>query len=89
MMKKQISNISPLQTAKVLALLYFFISLPLLVLMLAMPGSRPPFMSGFMIVLPIFYALFGFLFTLFGAWMYNLIASRIGGIEVTLQDLPD
>jgi hypothetical protein len=42
-----------------------------------------------MFALPIFYALFGFLFTLFGAWMYNLIASRIGGIEVTLQDLPD
>ncbi len=86
-MKKQITHISPLQTAKILAVMYFVISLPLLMLMLAMPGSRPPFMSGFLIVLPFIYALFGFLFTLFGAWVYNFIAQRIGGIELTLQDI--
>lgn len=86
-MKKQIIHISPLQAAKILALLYFFISLPLLLLMLAMPGTRPPFMSGFMIMMPFIYALFGFLFTLYGTWIYNFVASRIGGIELTTRDI--
>ena len=85
-MKKQITHISPLQTAKVLAVMYFVIALPFLLLMLVMPGPRPPFFSGFLLVMPFFYALFGFLFTLFGAWVYNSVAQRIGGIEFTTRD---
>lgn len=85
-MKKQITHISPLQTAKVLAVMYFVIALPFLLLMLVMPGPRPPFFSGLLLVMPIFYALFGFLFTLFGAWVYNFVAQRIGGIEFTTRD---
>ena len=45
-MKKQITSISPFQTAKVMALLYFAISLPFIVLMglmfSFMPGPKPP-----------------------------------------------
>ena len=85
-MKRQISNISPLQTAKVLAVMYFVIALPFMLLMLAMPGPRPPFFSGLLLVMPFFYALSGFLFTLFGAWVYNFVAKRIGGIEFTVRD---
>lgn len=85
-MKKQISNISPLQTAKILAVIYFVIALPFLLLMLVMPGPKPPFFSGLLLVMPFFYALSGFLFTLFGAWVYNFVAKRIGGIEFTVRD---
>ncbi len=92
-MKKQLLRVSPLQTAKVLAALWFVITLPLILLMaipmMAMPGPTPPFFGGFMLAMPFFYALFGFLFTLFGAWVYNLLAKRIGGIEFTLQDVPE
>ena len=88
-MRKQITNISPLQTAKVLAVLYFVITLPFLLLMLVMPGSKQPFISSFLLVMPFFYALFGFLFTLFGAWVYNFVAKRVGGIEFTTQEVED
>ncbi|KXS32373.1 MAG: hypothetical protein ACYCY7_11270 [Gallionella sp.] len=88
-MRKQITNISPLQSAKVLAVLYFAISLPLLLLMLAMPGPKPPYVSGSMLALPFFYALFGFLFTLFGAWVYNFVAKHLGGIEFTTQNVEE
>lgn len=88
-MRKQITNISPLQTAKILAVLYFAISMPLLLLMLAMPGSKPPYVSGFMLALPFFYALLGFLFTLFGAWVYNFVAKHLGGIEFTTQNMEE
>ena len=91
-MKKQILRISPLQTAKVLAALWFVITLPLILLMaipmLAMPGPKPPLFSGLMLAMPFFYAFFGFLFTLFGAWVYNLLAKQLGGIEFTLQEVP-
>lgn len=88
-MRKQITNISPLQTAKVLAVLYFAIALPLLLLMLVMPGPKPPYVSGFMLTMPFFYGLFGFLFTLFGAWVYNFVAKHLGGIEFTTKDVED
>ena len=89
-MKKQILHISPLQTAKVLAALWFVITLPLVLLMaipmMAIPGPKPPFFSGLMLAMPFFYAIFGFIFTLFGAWVYNVLAKRIGGVEFTVQD---
>lgn len=85
-MKKQIINVSPLQTAKVFALLYFVISIPLIVIMaisfIAAPaGARPP--MGFLIAVPFLYMIFGFIFTLIGAWVYNLVTGWVGGIEYT------
>lgn len=92
-MKKQITRISPLQTAKVMAVLYLVISVPLILLMsLAMligPGPRPPFFSGALIIMPLVYALAGFAFSLAGAWIYNLVAGWIGGIEVTVSDVSE
>lgn len=88
-MKKQISRITPIQTAKVMALLYFAISLPMIALMSLfysfMPGPRAPI--GMMFILPFLYAIFGFIFTVFGAWIYNLIARWVGGIEFTVSEI--
>lgn len=84
-MKKQIINISPIQTAKVFALLYFVISLPLVGFMaIAMsfsPAPKPDF--WFLIVFPFVYLIFGFIFTAIGALVYNFIAKWVGGIEYT------
>ena len=84
-LRKQIIRFAPLQTAKVMALLYLLISLPLVLLMfLAMsfaPGPKPA-MGVMLILMPIFYAVFGFIFTIIGAWAYNFVASIIGGIEL-------
>ncbi len=85
-MKKQIINISPLQTAKVFAVLYFVISIPFVALMAlsffsAPSNARPP--MGFLFAAPFLYLIFGFLFTVFGAWVYKLVAGWVGGIEYT------
>jgi hypothetical protein len=86
-MNTQIVAINPLQTAKVLGLLYFAVSLPVLLLMtlpsLVLVGPRLPILM--MIVMPFVYGIFGFVLTLFAAWVYNLIAARIGGIEFTTR----
>lgn len=88
-MKKQIISFAPFQTAKVMALLYLLISLPFVVLIsIAMsfaPGPRPPIGMMF-IFLPILYAVFGFIFTVIGTWIYNFVAKQVGGIEYTTID---
>ena len=88
-MKKQVISVSMFQTAKVMAALYFVISLPFLVIMgLGMLFSSAPGMGfAMMLVFPILYAVFGFLFTLLGAWIYNMVASKMGGFEFTTVEV--
>ena len=40
---------------------------------------------GAIIVFPILYGIIGFIFALIGAWIYNLLASWIGGIQVDIS----
>ena len=40
---------------------------------------------GFLIFAPIFYGLLGFIGGALSAWLYNLAAGWIGGIEIDLQ----
>src|SRR5262245_41822754 len=40
---------------------------------------------GAIVMLPIFYACLGFVGTLIGALLYNMVASMVGGVEVDLQ----
>jgi len=40
---------------------------------------------GAILLLPIFYGVAGFVFTLIGAWLYNVFAGLVGGIEMDLQ----
>jgi hypothetical protein len=35
--------------------------------------------------MPVIYAVMGFVFGVLGAWVYNLIAKWIGGIEVEVE----
>lgn len=88
-MKKQIVRVSVLQSAKVAAVFYLLVSAPLIVLMFfvtkMMPGPGLPMAA--LIVMPILYTLFGFLFALLGAWMYNFAASMVGGFEFTTAEV--
>jgi hypothetical protein len=89
MMKKQILSVSILHNAKLMAAIYFVISLPLVVMM-AIPVVMNEGIGGSlvaMILMPVLYTAFGFVFTLFGAWVYNGIAARIGGFEFTTSDI--
>jgi len=88
-MKKQIVHISQLQTAKVMAILYLVISLPFAVLTAVLELSQGRGGVGWvmLVAMPVFYTLFGFLFTLLGAWVYNKLAPRVGGIEFTTVEV--
>ena len=95
-----IRRIAPLSCAKIAGTIYaalglvFGIFIALLssiapALFGAQSRPMPPMMGLFMgvgavIFLPIFYGILGFLSALVVAWIYNLVASRIGGIEIDL-----
>ena len=88
-MKKQIVSVSILQNAKVMAALYFVISIPLVVMM-SLPVLMTEGVGGSLLamaLMPVLYTAFGFVFTLFGAWVYNVIAARVGGFEFTTSEL--
>ncbi|MFC5461891.1 hypothetical protein [Massilia niabensis] len=88
-MKKQIVSVSVLHNAKLMAALYFVISIPLVILMtiptLMQEGAGASLLL--VILLPVLYLAFGFVLTLFGAWVYNGIAARVGGFEFTTSEV--
>lgn len=88
-MKKQVVGVSILQNAKVMGALYLVISIPLTLFMtipaLLAQGAGVSILA--MVLMPLLYTAFGFVFTLFGAWVYNLIAARIGGFEFTTAEV--
>ena len=43
------------------------------------------FGCGAVIFMPLFYGALGAIMTAFSAWLYNLIAGMVGGIEVDLE----
>lgn len=88
-MKKQIIRVSPFQTAKISALIYLLVSLPLVAFMaISFAFSpMPPMGAGFLLLLPILYMVLGFIFTAIGAWVYNLAAGWVGGIEYTAVEI--
>ena len=96
----RIKRIAPLQFGKVLAVLYGLLSLiivPFYTMFLALASFAPPqrgggaptIMLGFgvimILILPVFYACMGFIFGVISAFIYNLVASWIGGIEIELE----
>ncbi len=90
-MKKQVISVSILQNAKVMAALYLVISLPFTLLMiipaLMGQGQGAGFSLTMLVLMPLLYTLIGFVFTLVGAWVYNLVAARIGGFEFTTVEV--
>ena len=40
---------------------------------------------GAIIIFPILYGCIGFVATLIGAWLYNVVASLVGGVEMDIQ----
>jgi ABC-type proline/glycine betaine transport system permease subunit len=91
-MQQQITRISPFQTAKVVGVLYFIITIPFIVLfglvsVFAPGGQRIGLV--FAICAPFIYAIVGFIFCIVGAWIYNAVAGLVGGIEYTTTETRD
>jgi predicted permease len=88
-LKKQITQISPIQTAKVIAVMYFVITIPVFAVMVLISFFGPKGNAGFslvMLLLPFLYLIMGFIFTAITAAVYNFVAKRIGGIEFTTEE---
>ena len=88
-MKKQIQRVSPMQNAKMMAALYLVMSLPVLGMLWGFAAATGQAgVTGVMLVaFPLGYALGGFIFTLIAAWLYNLVASVVGGFEFTTKEI--
>ncbi len=94
-----IRRVGPLSFAKLMGALYvlmglFFgaiVSLISIVGGALIPRDEAGGMTGALfgvaaiVVLPIFYGVLGFVFSLIGAALYNAVASGVGGIELHVQ----
>ena len=92
-MKIRIKNVGIAQCAEMIAGIYFVISLPIVAVILlaamaaAMAAGKASIGIGGLILLPFVYAFFSYLCGLLCAWIYNLVANRIGGFEYTTAEI--
>ena len=85
----EIKSFKIFQTAKVIAVLYvIFGFVEGAILAITLPLSpHPPHFKGTLFILigvPILFGVLGFIFTVIGCWLYNIVAARIGGIAFEL-----
>ena len=94
-----IKRVGPVSCAKISGTLYGIIGLIIggVFSMMAMAGGfasdDAPFAAGLgevigaaaIVVFPLFYGCLGFVATLVGAWLYNVVAGLVGGIEIEVQ----
>ncbi|HTB80437.1 MAG TPA: DUF3566 domain-containing protein [Opitutaceae bacterium] len=98
--KRRIKSITPLQLGKMLAIIYggmsllfipFFLLFGVIASMAPKVHGGPPlpaifgFGLGFALLFPLIYAAMGFVLGVIGAFIYNLVAKWIGGIEVEVE----
>jgi hypothetical protein len=93
---KRISRIAPVSAGKLFAVLYFFLSLlfviPMALILTFAPipaTAKPPFGPGMLVFLPFLYAGAGFIFVAIACALYNLAAKYVGGLEVSVIEVPD
>jgi hypothetical protein len=93
---RRIKRIAPLQAGKILAILFGvmgLIAIPFVLIMTVMMSQLPPAQRGIFafigvgmsVMIPVFYAVMGFLQGVIGAAIYNLIVKWVGGFEVEVE----
>ncbi len=89
-MRHQISRFAVHQTSKVVAIVYFAIGV-ILVPIFILAGRASPETGGSMVwlgaLMPLIYAVFGYIFTAIALAVYNWVAGRVGGIELELASV--
>ncbi len=97
---KRITKIGILQAAKIVAVLYligsvvFFIPLAIAAFiaqtnpsfMEAMEKADLPTRPFLLIMMPVIYACIGFVLSAIGCFLFNLVAPRLGGITLEIED---
>jgi hypothetical protein len=88
-MKKQIVQVSVVQSAKVMAAVYLVTAIPVVVLAALFMSAVMPAGVGIamLIVMPVAYAAGAFIGVAVGAWIYNQVAARFGGFEFTTAEV--
>ena len=87
-MKQRIKRIDPMQAAKIMSILYGIAGLiiaPLFYFAQQMSPTPSPLGPGFIIAIPVLYAVCGAIITAISAALYNLVAGWVGGVEVELE----
>jgi len=88
-MRKQIERISIHQTSKVIALIAFVFSalyaIPASIFMYYMSGGDTSFFA--FLLFPVFMFIISYIMYVILFFVYNIIASSFGGIEVTFKDV--
>jgi hypothetical protein len=93
-----VKRVGPLSFARISGTLYALIGLIIggVFSMIAMAGGFASETAGSagiaaalgvgaIVIFPILYGLLGFVATLIGAWLYNVVAGIVGGIELDVQ----
>jgi hypothetical protein len=86
---KRVARISPWQAGKLFAVIYFAMSLVFVVPLgvVSTFAPMPKFLRlGFVVLLPFLYGLFALVVVPLGCWVYNVAASLVGGLEVSISD---
>ena len=94
---KEIKRIDPLSTGKMLGAIYFIGGLVILLpvgvisivpLMLSESGSGSFGTMGmvFMLGAPVIYGVFAFVSGVITAWLYNIVAKHMGGIQIEMGE---
>jgi hypothetical protein len=100
--RKCITHVSPLKLGQMLAAVYGLMSLIIVPFFLLAslagafiphngnsPNALPAMLTGvFAFILPVVYAVMGFILGVIMGAIYNLVAKYVGGVEITLQDAP-
>jgi hypothetical protein len=95
-MKKRLTYVNPWQIGKVAAAVYALLSVLMIPFfwlgsLAASHSHRPGVPFAFrlaFIVFPIFYIVFGYIFGVLTAAIYNLVAKWTGGIEFIVTEVP-
>jgi hypothetical protein len=93
-----INRVGPVSCARIMGTLYAILGLiggafiSLFALAGGMTSERtggvmigPLVGVGAIVMLPIIYGLCGFIATLIGAWLYNVVAGIVGGVEIDVR----
>jgi len=89
-MKKQITRISILQSSKVAAALYAFIGFiyTLIGIPMIIFGSKQLQLMGIIyLFMPVLMAVFGWIFFVIAAAIYNVVSKWLGGFEVEVANV--
>ena len=88
-MMKRIKRIAPLQLGKLLAVMYALSSVIFVPFIFIAPLFSPDGWSpeiSFIIFVPVVHTVMGFIGGVLGAFVYNLCANWVGGIELEFED---